>query len=101
MSTVGCIGSPGRFCDAEDGIKRHPAVASHQQPRPVILVALLEDHAFTAYVVARHAVQLDSCVRRGDPGKTGVSVHLKRRLADADGLTVTMGYVAHRVRFGT
>ena len=60
-------------------MKRHLAVSSHEQPRPVIVVALLEDDAFAACGVARYAVQLDSCVRRCDPGETGVSVDLESR----------------------
>ena len=69
-------------------MKRHPAVASHEQPRAVIVVALLEDDVFAACGVTRYAVQLDSCIRRCDPGETGVSVYLEHGIADVERLTV-------------
>ena len=82
-------------------MKRHLAVASYEQPRPVIVFALLEDNTLLADGVTRYPVQLDSCVRRCDPGETGVSVNLECRFADGKRLTVTMRYVAHRARLGT
>ena len=82
-------------------MKRHPAVSSHEQPRPVIVVALLEDDALAACGVARYAVQLDSCVRCCDPGETGISVDLECRFADGKRRTVTMRDVVHRGRLGT
>ena len=82
-------------------MKRHLAVSSYEQPRPVSVVALLENDAFAAYGVPRYAVQLNFCIRRCDPGETGVSVDLEHGIADVERLTVTMRYVAHRARFGT
>jgi hypothetical protein len=91
----------GRFCGAQDGIKRHLAIASDKQPRPVIILALLEDDTVAAYGVVRYSEQLDSGVTSRDPGDAGVSVHLKHGIADVQGLTVTMRDIAHRARFGT
>ena len=100
-SSGGSIACCRRFWGAEMGMKCHLAVGSDLQPRPVVLVALLEDNSFAAYAVARYSVQLDSCIRRCDPGETGVPVDLEHGIADVERLTVTMRYVAHRARLGT